>query len=276
MRPAGRGLLAHMNSRWSRPALLSCPHCSTALTERPPHPLGGSKLTLVPPLLPAAGQMHSRPACQLWQQTARWVSGASASLQLSNNLDWGHRANDRSADPTAICPSPPPLQLVPFTCFALGTLRPAVPLAAPGSPPAVGVPALTRADIRVGRCFELRVSGDRSGQSAAYVPALVVSAGINTKRQRERQRSIAHVLERLHARQAQQAQQPDAAEAGEAAAAGEADAAATAELAYQLAWPGGWQPCWCMCLGGMLGFFPCWPSLLPWPRIALAAGCTHA
>lgn len=146
--------------------------------------------------------------------------------------------------------SPPPLlahpQLVPFTCFALDSLRPAVAMAASGTQAGAAVPALTRADIAVGDCLEFRLAGDSSGQSAVYVPAVVVAAGVNTAPHKERRsRSVADVLERLHTRQAQQgaqqAQQGAAAEAeqGEPSAAGAAaEGSSTPELVYQLVWPG--------------------------------------
>lgn len=149
--------------------------------------------------------------------------------------------------------SPPPLlahpQLVPFTCFALDSLRPAVAMAAAESLAGAAVPALTRADIAVGDCLEFRLAADRSGQSAVYVPAVVVAAGVNAAPHKERRsRSIADVLERLHAHQPQQGAQqaqPDAAAAaaqGEPSAAGAAAAGVPAsELVYQLVWPGAGQ-----------------------------------
>lgn len=166
-----------------------------------------------------------------------------ALLSASDRAWMEHKATSNNPAPSPLFPAP---QLVPFTCFALESLRPAVRMASAGSAPGTAVPALTRADIAVGDCLEYRVASDRTGQSALYVPAVVVAAGVNIAPhyKKRRPRSIDAVVQRMHERQqAQQGQQAEQQQAqGELDAASAAAAGVpAAELAYQLVWPGVWQ-----------------------------------
>ena len=136
----------------------------------------------------------------------------------------------------------PPLQLAPFTCFALEDLRPAVPIAAVLEPAPDAVPALSLKTIRVGACYEFDVRGGQGGQASpggqaasqdggAYVPAVVLrkvqvrapapapaggdeagggggaGAGAAQAAGLPRSRSLARVLERLDQRRAATQQQ---------------------------------------------------------------------